>query len=78
MSVIVQIGYANKSGAFVPLATSRDSSLVQVVAKHIMGELSQVKFSDINLNILAAQERNHLASVMKSLSQPEEVDRGGK
>jgi hypothetical protein len=75
--VVVQIGYAAKNGGFVPLATSRDPSLTQVVARHIMGELSQVKFGDEQLNIMAAQERNHLAAVMKSLSEENQTAGSG-
>jgi hypothetical protein len=65
--VIVQLGYATRGGGLVPLAASRNPALARVVARHILGELSQVKFDDHVLDMLASQERDHLARVMGAL-----------
>jgi hypothetical protein len=65
--VIVQLGYTTRGGGVVPLAASRNRTLVRIVARHILGELSESKYNDELLDMLAKQERNHLSQMMSTL-----------
>jgi hypothetical protein len=63
--VLVQLSYVTKGGDIVPLATSQSAALAQVVARHILDELACLKFEDEMIELLATQERHHVARLMR-------------